>query len=143
MLVRCLYASRAAKPLANDDLEEMLDQSRYNNSVTGITGLLCFAEGIFVQVIEGSRDNICRLLSAIFRDGRHHDVQLLVYEEITERCFGGWSMGQVAIENVNPALVLKYSERPTLDPFTASGHTTMALLKELVVTGSIGNRGGM
>ena len=49
-------------------------------------------------------------------------------------------MGQVKLETVNPALLLKYSERAELNPFGSPGHATMALLMELVATGSIVNR---
>ncbi len=140
MLVRCLYASRSLKPLPTALLDEVLEQSRRNNPRKGITGLLCFTSDIFVQVIEGGRDEVCELFNLIVRDDRHHEVRLLTYEEIAERKFGGWTMGQVNIEALNPALLLKYSERAELNPFDSSGHATMALLMELVATGSIVNR---
>lgn len=137
MLVRCLYASRPAKPLSSEMLDTILDQSCKNNPRLGITGMLCFTENVFVQVIEGGRDEVCELFNAIVRDDRHLDVRLLSYEEISERRFGNWSMGQVNIGHVNPALLLKYAEKAELNPFTTSGHATMALLEELVATGSI------
>jgi len=141
MLVRCLYASRAVKPLVAANLDKLLEQSRRNNPRSGITGLLCYTDDIFVQVIEGGRDDVCKLFNAIVRDDRHQDIRLLVYEEIAERVFGSWSMGQAKIEGINPALLLKYSERAELNPFICSGQTTMALLRELVATGSIASRG--
>ena len=141
MLVRCLYASRPALPLAASVLDEILEQSRKNNPAKGITGLLCCTADSFVQVIEGGRDAVCELYNTIVRDSRHRDVRLLVYEEIAERHFGSWSMGQVSIESVNPALLLKYSERAELNPFACSGKATMALLLELVASGAITSRG--
>lgn len=138
MLVRCLYASRAAPSAAADMLESILQQSRRNNPRLGITGLLCFAGGTFIQVIEGGRDQVCELLNAIIRDDRHMNVRILAYEEIAERRFGNWTMGEVNMESINPALLLKYSATPTLDPFSASGHATLALLNELAATGAIG-----
>jgi hypothetical protein len=74
------------------------------------------------------------------RDERHRDTRLLSYEEIAERQFGSWAMGQVEIESVNRALLLKYAPRPALDPFTISSRATMSLLTELVATGAIANR---
>jgi hypothetical protein len=141
MLVRCLYASRPSKPAAPDLLDRILEQSRRNNPPRGITGLLCYTSDVFVQVIEGGRDEVCELFTAIVRDERHTHVRLLSYEEIAERRFPGWSMGQVNVETVNRALLLKYSERPLLDPFAASGQATMSLLTELVASGSILTRG--
>ena len=56
------------------------------------------------------------LFGHIQRDARHKDVALLHYEEIFERRFGGWSMGQVNLTKLNHSLLLKYSEKPELDP---------------------------
>ena len=135
MLVRCLYASRAVKPLADTLLDSIMAQSAQNNPRLGITGMLCFTDELFVQVIEGGRDEVCQLYNAIVRDERHFDVRLLQYVEISERRFGNWTMGQVNIKNINPALLLKYSEKAELNPFNCSGQATMALLDELVSTG--------
>lgn len=140
MLVRCLYASRCVTPQPPALLEQILVQSRRNNPRRGITGLLCWTSEVFVQVLEGGRDDVSSLLCSILRDDRHQDVRLLSFEEITERQFGSWTMGQVEIGSVNRALLLKYAPRPDLDPFTVSARATMSLLSELVVTGAIINR---
>ncbi len=140
MLVRCLYASRCATPQPTALLEQILVQSRRNNPRRGITGLLCATSEVFVQVLEGGRDEVSALLCSILRDDRHRDVRLLSYEEIAERQFGNWSMGQVDIESVNRALLLKYAPRPGLDPFMGSARATMSLLTELVATGAIVSR---
>ena len=140
MLVRCVYASRAVQPLAANSLDDILKQSRKNNLAHGITGLLCFANDVFVQVIEGARHEVSRLLSAIIRDERNAEVQILLFEEISERCFGNWTMGQVNIAKTNPALLLKYSEKAELNPFGAAGAATMALLLELASSGAIMHR---
>lgn len=141
MLVRCLYASRARQPLVPAVTDAILEQSRRNNPARGITGLLCFVDDIFVQVLEGGRDPVCDLFATIVRDERHAGVRILVYEEIGERRFGHWNMGQVNIAKVNTALLLKYSARPVLDPFASSGAATLALLHELVETAQITTRG--
>jgi hypothetical protein len=141
MLVRLLYASRAAAPLTATAMDLLMEQSRENNPRHGVTGLLCFSGDIFIQVLEGGRDAICELFNTIARDTRHHTVRILTYEEIAERRFGAWTMGQVNIAKVNPSLLLKYSEKAELNPFGCSGHASMALLDELVATASVVNRG--
>ena len=70
------------------------------------------------------------------------DVAVLHFEEVTERRFAGWTMGQVNLTKVNPSIVLKYSEKPTLDPYGMSGRVSMALLEELIATASIIGRTG-
>lgn len=141
MLVRLLYASRAAH-LTPKVIESILAQSRENNPRAGITGILCYSKDLFIQVLEGGRDQVCELYNRIVRDERHKDVRILVYEEISERRFGGWTMGQVNVAKVNPSLLLKYSEKAALDPFACSGHASMALLEELIATASVVSHGG-
>ena len=140
MLVRLLYASRAAAPLTAAVVDSILEQSRTNNAPHGITGMLCFSEDIFLQVLEGGRNEVCELFNTIVRDTRNIGVRLLSYEEIGERRFGGWTMGQVNIAKVNPSLLLKYATKATLDPFNCSGHASMALLNELIATAAVVNR---
>jgi hypothetical protein len=142
MLVRLLYASRAASPLTPAVLDSILEASRANNPAAGITGVLCFSDDLFIQVLEGGRDAVCDLYNPIVRDSRHAHVCILSYEEIRERRFGGWTMGQVNIAKVNPTLLLKYSERAELNPFSCSGQASMALLDELIATASVVSRGG-
>jgi len=141
MLVRLLYASRATAALNAPVVDSILEQSRKNNAARGITGMLCFSEDIFLQVLEGGRDEVCELFNTIVRDPRNVDVRILLYEEITERRFGGWTMGQVNIAKVNPSLLLKYATKATLDPFDCSGDASMALLNELIATAAVVNRG--
>ena len=137
MLVRLMYASRAVPAIDQDALVAILRKSKANNPGAGVTGVLCFSEGIFLQVLEGGRSGVNQLYNRIASDTRHTEVTLLCYEEIGERRFAGWSMGQVNMSRLNPALLLKYSERPALDPFTVSGQVSMALFHELMATASI------
>ncbi|MBC7547707.1 MAG: BLUF domain-containing protein, partial [Polaromonas sp.] len=94
MLVRLLYASRALDTNPSS-ISTILAQSREYNPASGITGILCYGGGIFLQAIEGGRGAVSELYGHIQRDRRHKDVELLQYEEITERRFSGWTMGQV------------------------------------------------
>ena len=141
MLVRLLYASRAAASVDADALVAILKQSKANNPGLGVTGVLCFSGGIFLQVLEGGRSTVSRLYNRIASDPRHTEVVLLNYEEIGERRFAGWAMGQVNLARLNPALLLKYSETATLDPYTVSGAVSMALFEELVATASVMGQG--
>ena len=137
MLVRLMYASRAVPTVNQDELVAILRKSKANNPAIGVTGVLCFSEGIFLQALEGGRSAVNQLYNRIVSDPRHSHVELLCYEEIGERRFAGWSMGQVNMGRLNPGLLLKYSERPTLDPYAVSGQVSMALFHELMATASI------
>ena len=139
MLVRLLYASRAADQSAAAT-EAILAQSRSHNPGCGITGILCYGGGIFLQALEGGRTQVSELYGHIQKDIRHKDVVLLHYEEIDERRFGGWTMGQVNVAKLNTSVLLKYSENPELDPYAVSGKVSLALLEELMATASIMGR---
>jgi hypothetical protein len=138
-----MYASRAADGVDGEALHAILRASRAHNPAHGITGVLCLCQDarVFMQVLEGGRAAVNRLYNRIAADPRHHDVQLLTYQEIGERGFAGWAMGQVNMALLNPALVLKYSATPVLDPFSVSGAVSMALFDELLATASVVGQG--
>ena len=137
MLVRLMYASRANETVRPEVLNAILKKSTQNNPAAGVTGVLCFSGNIFLQVLEGGRSQVSKLYNRIAQDPRHTDVVMLSYEEIEERRFAGWAMGQVNMGRLNPALLLKYSEAAVLDPYAVSGKVSMALFNELVATASV------
>ena len=137
MLVRLLYVSRAVSQDSAPAIESILHASRNHNLNHGITGILCYGGGVFLQAIEGGRSAVNELYGHIQRDVRHKDVELLHYEEIAERRFGGWTMGKVNLSKINHSILLKYSEKPELDPYSVSGAVSFALLEELMATASI------
>ena len=137
MLVRLMYASRAVPAVDQEELIAILKKSKANNAKSGVTGALCFSQGVFIQVLEGGRTAVSTLYNRIANDARHTDVVLLNYDEIEERRFSGWSMGQVNMQRLNPALLLKYSECAKLDPYAVSGKVSMALFQEMVATAAI------
>jgi nucleotide-binding universal stress UspA family protein len=87
-----LYCSAAIRPLHDEQLADLLEQARAHNKRNGITGLLCYDEGHFVQVIEGHPDEVNRLFARIERDPRHHHVQLLCRGTSARREFIDWHM---------------------------------------------------
>ena len=137
MLVRLLYASHSAKPVTPDVIESILEQSRKHNPRLGIIGILCQSGNTFLQVLEGGRTAVNLLYNDIVRDSRHKNVVVLHYEEVEQRKFAGWTMGQVNLAKVNPSTLLKYSETTVLDPYAMSGRASMALLEELIATAQI------
>jgi hypothetical protein len=139
MLVRLLYCSRAVDT-SPEAVDAILAQSRQHNPVCGITGILCYGDGVFLQCIEGGRMQVSELYGSIQNDDRHKDVALLHFEEISERRFSGWSMGQVNISKLNHATLLKYSEKPELDPYAVSGKVSLSLLEDLAATAAICGR---
>jgi hypothetical protein len=87
-----LYCSAAIRPFDDEQLADLLEQARAHNKRYGITGLLCYDEGHFVQVLEGSPDEVDRLYARIERDSRHHHVQVLCRGTSARREFNDWHM---------------------------------------------------
>jgi len=139
MLVRLLYASRAVDAIDDTLIKSILESSRLRNPEHGITGILCTqpTHDVFVQVLEGARAEVNALYANLVRDRRHRDVTLLRYEEIEERRFASWRMGSVDLKKLNLSTILRYSEKPILDPYTMTGKGALALLEELVDTAAI------
>jgi hypothetical protein len=75
------------------ELLELLEAARVRNGELGITGLLLYAEGNFIQVIEGAPDGVELLYRRIKRDPRHRRFTPLLDHMIESRNFEGWQMG--------------------------------------------------
>ena len=140
MLVRLLDVSRATES-TTESLEAILQRARRHNAEHGITGILCYSNNIFMQLLEGSREEVNCLYSEIQRDSHHTNVQLLHYDEITEREYPGWTMGLVDIDQLNTSIILKYSEGPDFNPYANSGWMSLAMLEELAATAQVVGRG--
>ena len=87
MLVRLLYASRAAEAVTHEIIEAILQSSRKHNPALGITGVLCHAGDVYMQVLEGGREAVNTLYNTIVRDERHRDIALLHYQALLLQLF--------------------------------------------------------
>ena len=93
LLRQLLYISRAVRDLGDPDLTELLRQSRHNNLLHGVTGLLLYVNLHFMQCIEGTPEAIGRLIANIREDSRNVEVTVLLDRPVAERSFSDWSMG--------------------------------------------------
>lgn len=140
MLVRLLYASRCNGNITPELVESVLKSARKTNPTLGLTGLLCHSDNVFLQVLEGARDQVNALYNKIAKDPRHKDLCLLHYEPIMERRFVGWAMGQISLSQTNAALLLKYGAKAQLDPYAISGRASLSMLEELIASAQAGGR---
>jgi hypothetical protein len=93
-MYRLVYSSMEAEPFGLAPLKALLLKSRLRNSGAGITGMLIYDGGAFLQALEGDRSAVAATLARIERDPRHRNVTVLFRDEAaTERQFGQWSMG--------------------------------------------------
>lgn len=95
-----LYCSQATGPFDERRLTELLEQARANNARHGITGLLCYEAGHFVQLIEGPPAVVAALFARLERDPRHQHVRVLSTGWGPLRQFTDW---RLAVAGTHPA----------------------------------------
>lgn len=88
-----VYISTAVSLMTDVELKEILTVSRRNNEKAGVTGMLLYCEGTFIQLLEGDEENVHEIYSSIQQDTRHKNLIKLVVGEDETRNFADWSMG--------------------------------------------------
>ena len=88
-----LYASGGARQITTADIDDILEKSRRNNAALGVTGMLLFADNMFIQVLEGEERDVRDLARRISRDQRHRNFMELIEQTSPERAFARWQMG--------------------------------------------------
>jgi hypothetical protein len=92
------YLSSATRLIEQSEIEGLLANIRPKNAAAGITGMLIYCDGKFMQYIEGPNDKIAQLLEIIKKDTRHNDIVKLFEEPIETREFADWSMAYRTME---------------------------------------------
>lgn len=93
MIYQLLYASSAITLLEQEDLKQILQSSRRNNPKSGITGLLLYQDGNFIQLLEGNKEAVKQTYDRIAEDERHAGLLILSERFHEERLFPEWAMG--------------------------------------------------
>lgn len=99
-LVRLVYVSSLTfksrfKPAIFQTVEQ--DARQYNQQ-NGITGILCYGNGQFLQCLEGQKKVLLPLLQSIFEDTRHKESKILIVQPIEQREFSNWGMRLMFLE---------------------------------------------
>jgi hypothetical protein len=91
-LISIAYVSRA-RHIGEDDVSDILAQSRENNLRLGLTGALLHQPGKYIQILEGPEAEVRAVYRKISLDPRHRSIHLVSSEPIETRQFAEWSMG--------------------------------------------------
>lgn len=93
-LIHLIYTSAAREAeVPVSELEDILAISARNNARDGVTGMLLYAAGSFMQVLEGPERVVDGVFARVLRDPRHTGIVVIERGPIEERAFGQWSMG--------------------------------------------------
>lgn len=83
-----------------EDIQDIVRVAKVKNLQLGITGVLFFHNGKFIQVIEGEEKNIRSLLNIINKDKRHQNLVYLVDTVVQSRGFQDWNMDSFNLSEV-------------------------------------------
>ena len=92
-MVQLVYASGAVCPFSKLDLDRLLLKARARNRAHGVTGMLLYHSGSFLQVLEGPVEGVDSIFASIERDPRHRNTKILQRKSISLREFTEWTMG--------------------------------------------------
>lgn len=128
-MIQLIYRSAARTALSQQQLADLLMQARSSNAERGMTGMLLYDDGSFLQVLEGEREPLLVLYARILQDPRHNAIAKLLEREIDERQFGDWQMGFVSV--TRGLAIPGYSEFLRLGSATASsGNQALKVLSQ-------------
>ena len=134
-IIRLIYASVARPDIGYDDLSQILESASLHNEKNGISGILCYSGGAFLEAIEGKRVAVNQLYNKIVKDERHSSTEILTCGPIEVRSFIEWSMKMISWdESFTPqrrALVLRHSGMQIFEPWTMTGKQAHGFLREL------------
>ena len=93
IMYHLIYVSSAVNLFSDQQLKDLLEVSRRNNSERDLSGMLLYVDGNFIQVLEGEKADVLTIYDRVSRDPRHCGVITLLQGDITHRDFTDWSMG--------------------------------------------------
>jgi len=103
------YMSTEVAPFTRSQLYDLLTASRKKNARLGVTRLLLYKGGIFIQTIEGDAATTTDLYESIRYDSRHQDVTTVFSGEVEAAKFPDWTMGFRDLNLHTPELPSGYS----------------------------------
>jgi Sensors of blue-light using FAD len=109
-LHRTVYMSTAVGVLRAEELDRIYLRAKSANSRGGITGLMLFYEGVFLQVLEGPAAGVTSLMEKIRRDRRHANLVVLESGAVDTRSFDQSPMHFVAARNLSAGEKQAFSE---------------------------------
>jgi len=92
-LISLVYISSERAPFSAKELDALLASSRARNAENGVTGVMLYARGSFMQYLEGPKQAVLETYERIKADRRHYGIMELIRMDIPKREFKEWSMG--------------------------------------------------
>jgi len=114
-----IYLSAGTSWFSQAELEDLLHISVENNKRNNITGLLLYAEGNFIQMLEGDEAVVKQSYNKISQDSRHKGVTPIADGRADERIFPDWAMGFKTIGSIKSTPFKDYLNPGDIEKNTA------------------------
>jgi hypothetical protein len=116
------YRSIAVRPLRHAELAQLLVAARQHNQAEGVTGILLFLHGRFMQYLEGPAEGLDRIFARIQGSALHRDLTGPLREPLAQRAYGDWSMAFLAdADHAHPDVSAPSALMAVLEAQPASG----------------------
>jgi hypothetical protein len=102
-MLSLVYVSAASREFEHSCLMDILNTSYRVNTDRGITGILLYAEGNFLQLLEGPGKDVERTYAGICRDNRHTGILKLLHAPVEQRLFPAWTMAFQNASDLTPS----------------------------------------
>jgi len=109
-----IYASSETRPIPPAELASILALARQKNAALGVTGMLLYEGGSFLQLLEGEEAPVEQTFQTISRDSRHNNIVVLSRSKVESRGFAEWSMGLLGVST-------EFRKLPGINDFLRTG----------------------
>ncbi|MCF7567647.1 BLUF domain-containing protein [Sabulilitoribacter arenilitoris] len=107
MLKTICYLSDLKTEDCYSNLRGIYSKAKENNNKNGISGILIYKKKNFLQVLEGEEDVVNATFKRILNDKRHHNVFLVIENNIRSRFFEDYNFGFTIIKDKDTWASLK------------------------------------
>jgi len=119
-LFQLVYVSRCSVPMSDEALHAIQMDAAQRNREAGVTGVLLYGHGSFLQLLEGTKAKLKQIFGRIALDERHQHCSVLYFKPTHERSAGSWSMGVLHLDSSRSPIpldqMLRYFSEHAEDP---------------------------
>lgn len=126
-----IYLSNATVNYDAEHLSALEQLAVEQNRIHGITGILNFSEGRFMQYIEGPEEVLNQLMRNISNDRTHNVTHLVKFDPREDRLFPNWAL-RVSRSTQEHASSIEGNVQRIIEIFTVKGYN-VDHVKELLL----------
>ena len=119
-----VYVSTANGSVTTESLEALLSDARRYNLASGVTGVLLYGEGSYMQCFEGPDSAVRETYTRILASRQHRNIIELMNTSVERRSFEGWDMALIRPTHLNQVALSTDDWQPAAKPNDANPLTS-------------------